>query len=368
MFNLWPLLLAPSQETIFPTARCPRASQLFHGFRWADSARRDALGFKRIGRVPGCGNLKSYPDRLVDAIIYGRDLTLSEEDGDDLVSEDRFEKIKFYLKHGKYPNGADRAEKSRLRSAATHYKLLENDVLMLKDKEVISDPASQYEIARQTHALGQHAGINKTTATITERYHWRGIKDTVSDVIRVCVECEDKSNVGLLKPSTPIQTSVPHPPPPPPSSVSSVFIAAKSSLEDVRHKDSPPGPKFYQQESKPSSHSPFDHNELPTDPQIMNHQQPYLPAQGSHSDLYDQPDQNLQHPYFGPHTEINLEDPEAHALLHLISATSPIHEEENCEISDQDLEMMLTRQLEEEADSGGERMEVDSNSGSFLDH
>ncbi|KAK4112473.1 histone acetyltransferase-like protein [Canariomyces notabilis] len=34
----------------------------------------DALGFKRIGRVKGAGNLKSYPDRLVDAIIYGRDL------------------------------------------------------------------------------------------------------------------------------------------------------------------------------------------------------------------------------------------------------------------------------------------------------
>ncbi|OTB02082.1 hypothetical protein M426DRAFT_323026 [Hypoxylon sp. CI-4A] len=34
----------------------------------------DALGFKRIGRVKECGNLKSHPDRLIDAIIYGRDL------------------------------------------------------------------------------------------------------------------------------------------------------------------------------------------------------------------------------------------------------------------------------------------------------
>ncbi|KAI0475212.1 histone acetyltransferase-like protein [Xylariaceae sp. FL0804] len=32
----------------------------------------DALGFKRIGRVKGCGNLKSYPDRLVDAISTSR--------------------------------------------------------------------------------------------------------------------------------------------------------------------------------------------------------------------------------------------------------------------------------------------------------
>jgi GNAT superfamily N-acetyltransferase len=39
----------------------------------------DALGFKRIGRVKGCGNLRSYPDRLVDAIIYGRELTLPDD-------------------------------------------------------------------------------------------------------------------------------------------------------------------------------------------------------------------------------------------------------------------------------------------------
>ncbi|KXJ90312.1 histone acetyltransferase-like protein [Microdochium bolleyi] len=39
----------------------------------------DALGFKRIGRVKGCGNLKSYPDRLVDAIIYGRELSASAD-------------------------------------------------------------------------------------------------------------------------------------------------------------------------------------------------------------------------------------------------------------------------------------------------
>ncbi|RCI17347.1 hypothetical protein L249_3134 [Ophiocordyceps polyrhachis-furcata BCC 54312] len=34
----------------------------------------DQLGFKPIGRVRGCGRLKSYPDKLVDAIIYGREL------------------------------------------------------------------------------------------------------------------------------------------------------------------------------------------------------------------------------------------------------------------------------------------------------
>jgi len=40
----------------------------------------DALGFKRIGRVKGCGNLRSYPGQLIDAIIYGRDMGPEGED------------------------------------------------------------------------------------------------------------------------------------------------------------------------------------------------------------------------------------------------------------------------------------------------
>lgn len=157
----------------------------------------DALGFKRIGRVKECGNLRSYPDRLVDAIIYGRDLG---PEGEDYVSEERFDKIKYYLKHGKYPNGADRAEKSRLRSAATHYRLLPGDDptqdrLMLKDKEVISDPQRQYEIAKIIHSQ-HHGGINKTTATIAEKFHWVRIKETVSLVIRNCPECKELSKAA----------------------------------------------------------------------------------------------------------------------------------------------------------------------------
>jgi hypothetical protein len=156
----------------------------------------DALGFKRIGRVKGCGNLKSYPGELVDAIIYGRDLGQDDE----FVSEERFDKIRFYLKNGKYPNGADRAEKSRLRSAATHYKLTpgEGDTpekLWLKGKEVIADPKQQYEIAREIHHK-HHGGINKTTAAIAELYHWVRIKETVSQVIRNCPECSEM-NKGL---------------------------------------------------------------------------------------------------------------------------------------------------------------------------
>ncbi|RYO83461.1 hypothetical protein DL766_003722 [Monosporascus sp. MC13-8B] len=191
----------------------------------------DALGFKRIGRVKGCGNLKSYPDRLVDAIIYGRDLgTGAEGDGQTsdplLVSEERFDKIKYYLKYGRYPNGSDRAEKSRLRSAATHYKLLENDVLMLKGKEVISDPPRQMEISRTTHEAMGHAGINKTTAVIAEKYHWSRIKETVSEIIKICNHCKDLSKAPLQQQNPVLirrgivngtaQDSVPQLPPPPP--------------------------------------------------------------------------------------------------------------------------------------------------------
>ena len=154
----------------------------------------DALGFKRIGRIKGCGSLKSYEGQYVDAIIFGRELGGEEED---YVTEERFDKIRFYLKTGTYPNGADRSEKSRLRSAATHYRLIPSESgneadekLMLKGKEVISDPHRQYEIARNIHAAS-HGGINKTTAIIADRYHWVRIKETVSAAIRNCHECKE---------------------------------------------------------------------------------------------------------------------------------------------------------------------------------
>ncbi|ODM23481.1 hypothetical protein SI65_01070 [Aspergillus cristatus] len=158
----------------------------------------DSLGFKRIGRVPGGGRLLSNPGQFVDAIIYGRDLNL---EGDDSVSQDRFEKIRYYLKHAKYPRGADRAEKSRLRSAATHYKLIggedgEPERLMLKGKEVVSDPQQQYDIAQDIHNE-HHAGINKTTAAIAVKYHWVRIKETVSRVIRDCPECKETLKTTL---------------------------------------------------------------------------------------------------------------------------------------------------------------------------
>jgi hypothetical protein len=55
---------------------------------------------------------------------------------------------------------------------------------------VISDSQRQYEIAREVHHKS-HGGINKTTASIAEKYHWVRIKETVSQVIRNCPECSE---------------------------------------------------------------------------------------------------------------------------------------------------------------------------------
>lgn len=236
----------------------------------------DALGFKRIGRVKGCGDLKSYPGELVDAIIYGRDLGQD----DDFVSEERFDKIRFYLKNGKYPNGADRAEKSRLRSAATHYKLTggkddEPEKLWLKGKEVIADPQKQYEIARDVHHKS-HGGINKTTAAIAELYHWVRIKETVSQVIRNCPECsemnkglsamrQNQNRSGYLGAQSPM---TPTPPPqypashPPRADSPSNQLQLEAAQHDNQH--------LFQQYAQSNN---FD---LPVDPALMEGIQPGL--------------------------------------------------------------------------------------------
>lgn len=167
----------------------------------------DALKFKRIGRVPGCGFLKGRTEP-VDAIIYGRELSASSPD--DMIAEERFDRIKYYLTHEKYPDGIGRAEKSRLRSAATHYHLVradgEEDKLFLRDKEVISDAQKQWEIAHKMHSLG-HDGINKTTARINEKYHWLRIKETATQVIKSCLLCNDSTKRAGMSNTTTSATS-----------------------------------------------------------------------------------------------------------------------------------------------------------------
>jgi len=39
----------------------------------------DSLGFERIGRVKKCGQLKSFPGKKIDAIVYGYDFEAAAE-------------------------------------------------------------------------------------------------------------------------------------------------------------------------------------------------------------------------------------------------------------------------------------------------
>ena len=267
----------------------------------------DALGFKRIGKVPGSGNLRSYPGQLVDAIIYGRDLG---PEGEDFVSEERFDKIRYYLKHSKYPTGADRAEKSRLRSAATHYKLIggqngEPEKLMLKDKEVVSDPQQQYEIARQIH-LQQHGGINKTTATIALKYHWVRIKETVSMVIKNCPQCKEAPKALSTNPDS-NGTKREKAPIPREGAVDMPPCDFTSPPDQLIH-----GLTFdNKQDPFATSHTPVmhesvdvmnDYTDIPLDPQIMDDIQQHLPRFQNNDGVED------------PYGQSSLHDP--HSLQH----------------------------------------------------
>ena len=209
------------------------------------------------------------------------------------MSEERFDKIRYYLKHGKYPNGADRAEKSRLRSAATHYKLLpaedgdtreDSERLMLKDKEVVSDPQRQYEIARKIH-IQQHGGINKTTATIAEKYHWVRIKETVSLVIKNCSECKESAPRPVVRQASGSNAEYPgqgRRTAPPDNSMIDQLIRFDNNASSPANPVQPlpataaPPPKrtSHQQNMAPIAHMrPLDDNyTIPLDPQIMQSQ------------------------------------------------------------------------------------------------
>lgn len=153
------------------------------------AARRiwESLNFKRIGRIKSAGILKGH-DTAVDAIVYGRELVTIL---DSSLGAYRFDKIKFYLETGKYPAMADRHEKSRLRLLASHYHL-EQGKLMLRDKEVVSDPVRQLQICTEVH-LSNHGGINKTTSAVAEKYHWTRIKDTVAAALKNCISCRESA-------------------------------------------------------------------------------------------------------------------------------------------------------------------------------
>jgi GNAT superfamily N-acetyltransferase len=344
----------------------------------------DALGFKRIGRVKGAGNLKSYPGQLIDAIIFGRDLG---PEGEDFVSEERFDKIKFYLKFGKYPAGADRAEKSRLRSAATHYKLIpESDKLMLKDKEVISDPQRQYEIARTVHVL-QHGGINKTTAMIAEKYHWVRIKETVSLVIRNCTQCKELGKApvvkadGVIRPAQRTQ-------PAPPSGQGGVSAAGR--VLSLHHEHSSQdgfqghagqgsvSPQVLNRtlpgQNLPSSHTHMQpqihlHHQpapiarmqeeyLPLDPQIMEDVRHHLGGYNTHSHtLSSTSHDHNNHSHLPPHSHSHYRTPSPDGEPHdsdsfqaMLATNHRHHRHDGDGESNEDLDMLIDPDHDEDGD------------------
>ncbi|KAH3666054.1 hypothetical protein OGAPHI_004243 [Ogataea philodendri] len=158
----------------------------------------EGLHFKKIGRVKGCGLLKSSKDFLIDAITYGRELDPPEVKTD---QNSKYEKIRQFLLTRKYPEDADRQEKSRLRALASHYSV-ESGKLYLKGKEVIINQNDQLRIIREAHEKG-HGGINKTTSYLCDKYHWPKIKEMVAHVVKACPDCKDPTRASIKRSEVP---------------------------------------------------------------------------------------------------------------------------------------------------------------------
>lgn len=181
---------------------------------------------------------------------------------------------------------------------------------MLKDKEVVSDPQHQYEIARQIH-LQQHGGINKTTATIALKYHWVRIKETVSMVIKNCPQCKEAPKApplitdnGLKREKAPNPTTREEPVEMSPCD----FTASSDQLIHGLPYDSKQDPFV-------TTHTPVmhesvdvmnDYTDIPLDPQIMDDIQQHLPRFQSNDGVEDPYGQGALHdPHSLQHTDFD---------------------------------------------------------------
>ncbi|QLG74734.1 hypothetical protein HG535_0H00590 [Zygotorulaspora mrakii] len=160
----------------------------------------EGLNFRQIGKLPESGILKGF-DVPVDSFMYGKEFTHITRSMDLLrdpnKSEEiaRYERLKYYMGTGKYPANCDRNEKARLRVTAKSHSLVDGK-LLIKGKEIITDPNKQREISLEMH-LVDHQGINKLTSKIAERYHWKGIKQTVTEIISECRKCKMRHQDGV---------------------------------------------------------------------------------------------------------------------------------------------------------------------------
>jgi hypothetical protein len=223
---------------------------------------------------------------------------------------------------------------------------------MLKDKEVVSDPQQQYEIAKQVH-LEQHAGINKTTAAIAVKYHWVRIKETVSRVIRDCPDCKETVKV------------------PSPSSAADISVDDTMNMEEdadgkqavdeqpdthidphIPQVEPMPAPQMIhhttiQQHQNPftASHSSIlqghvgslsDYTSVPLDPQIMNlHQIPRFQTHDTITDPYGHThplhDSNVRHHVAPNEYHMMVDDPsdtDANTLGLVHSQANDVHHEQ----------------------------------------
>lgn len=157
----------------------------------------EGLNFRKVGKLLEAGILKGF-DMPVDSFIYSKEFTHIKRSIDLLMDPEKtqeiakYERLKHYLETGQYPTNCDRNEKARLRVTSKTHSLV-NGKLMSRGKEVVYDPNRQRQIVLEIH-LVDHQGINKVTSKVSERYHWKGIKNTVTSVIANCNRCKVRYN------------------------------------------------------------------------------------------------------------------------------------------------------------------------------
>ncbi|SCU87690.1 LADA_0E05556g1_1 [Lachancea dasiensis] len=169
----------------------------------------ETLNFRRVGKLPESAILKGC-DVPVDSFIYAKEFSHVSK-SIDLLNEPnkhfaKYERLRYYLETGKYPEYCDRNEKARLRASAK-YHVVQNGKLMRQGREVVYDPQKQLEVAFEVHQVA-HQGINKVTTLIAERYHWKGIKSTVARIVAACPLCknEHQDDLGIVvEPGSPRQ-------------------------------------------------------------------------------------------------------------------------------------------------------------------
>ena len=206
---------------------------------------------------------------------------------------------------------------------------------MLKDKEVVADPQRQYEIARTVH-IQQHGGINKTTATIAEKYHWVRIKETVSLVIKNCEACKEMAKTPVVRAdgtsakratTTNASNGV--------SAAGRTISLPQSADASLPKKTPVPLPSFSEdltpsRHPQSSSHTLPDYSDIPLDPQII--------GDISHLSAYHQQAQTSQPHHFqsSGSDEMHIDDQGAsagptdyQALLESESGSSPHMEDGN---------------------------------------